>query len=71
MSELFPEDETWEGGNIYGKYPLFDYKATSDPDKLYHHQFMKLDDRKEFLLDMIKEVTNQITNRYLSLITRE
>ena len=46
MSELFPEDETREGGNIYGKYPLFDYKETSDPDKLYHHQFMNLDYRK-------------------------
>ena len=53
MSALFPEDETQEGGNNYGKDPLSIYKATSDPDTLFQHQAMKTDDRKEFLLDMI------------------
>ena len=32
---------------------------------------MKADDRKEFLLDMIKEVTDQINNGNFSLIRRE
>ena len=54
MSALFPEDATQEGGNNYGKYPLSAYKATSGPDTLYRHQDMKADDRKEFLLAMIK-----------------
>ena len=48
MSALFPEDATQEGGNNYGKDPLFSYNATSDPDTLYHHQDMKEDDRKYF-----------------------
>ena len=30
MSELFHEDATQEGGNNYGKDPLYYYKATSD-----------------------------------------
>ena len=70
MSALFPEDATQEGGNNYGKDSISDYKATSDPDKLYHHQAMKADDRKEFLLSMVKEVTDQIKNWNFSLIRR-
>ena len=54
MSALFPEDVTQEGGNNYGKDPLYSYKATSDTDMPYHHQAMKEDDRKDLLLDMIK-----------------
>ena len=46
MSALFPEDATQEGGNNYGKDPLSAYKATSDPDTLYHHKAMKEYDRK-------------------------
>ena len=46
MSELFHEDATQEGGNNYGKDPLSAYKATSDPDTLYHHKAMKEYDRK-------------------------
>ena len=30
ISEIFPEDATQEGGNNYGKDPLYYYKATSD-----------------------------------------
>ena len=71
MSEIFPEDATQEGGNNYGKYPLYSHKSNSDPDTLYHHLDMKSDDRKEFLLAMIREVTDQINNGNLSLIKRE
>ena len=46
MSELFPEDGTQERGKNYGKDPLSAYKATSDPDTLYHHKAMKEYDRK-------------------------
>ena len=54
MSALFPEGSTQEGGNNYGKDQLSAYKATSDPDTLYHHQSMKAYNRKELLLAMIK-----------------
>ena len=70
MSALFPEDETQEVGNNYGNDPLYAYKSTSDPDTLYHHQAMKAEDRTEFLLAMIKEVTDKINNGNLSMIRR-
>ena len=50
MLVLFTEDATQEGGNNYGKDPLSAYKTTSYPDTLYHHQAMKEDDMKEFIL---------------------
>ena len=71
MSALLYENANPEGGNKYGKDPLSAYKATSDPDTLYHHQSMKADDSKELLLDMIKEVTYQIKDGDFSLIRRE
>ena len=70
MSVLLPEDATQEGGKNYGNDPLYAYKANSNPDTLYHHKDMKADDRKDFLLDMIKEVTDQINNGNFSLIRR-
>ena len=70
MSQLFPEDVTRDGGKKYGKDPLSDYKSTSDPDTLYHHQDIKVYDRKEFLLAMIKEVTDKINNGGFSLIRK-
>ena len=70
MLLLFPEGATQEGGNNYGKDPLSAYKATSYPNTLYHHEVMKADDRKEFLLPMIKEVTDKINNGSFSLIRR-
>ena len=54
MSAILPDDATQEGGNNYGKDPHSSYKSTSDTDTLYQHQSMKADDRKEFLLSMIK-----------------
>ena len=71
MLELFPEDANEDGGNNYVKDPLSTYKSTSDPDTLYHHQDMKVDDRKEFLLAMIKKFTDQINNGNFLLIRRE
>ena len=68
MSALFPEDATQEGVNNYRKDLLSAYKATSDTDTLYHHQAMKSDDRRNFLLAMIKEVTDQINNGNFSMI---
>ena len=68
MSALFREEATQVGGKNYGKDPLSTYTETSDTDTLYHHQAMKSDDRKDFLLDMIKEVTNKIKNGNFSLI---
>ena len=60
-----------KGGNNYGKEPISPYNSTSDLDTLYHHQDMKEADRKEFLLDMIKDVTDQINNGNFSLIRRD
>ena len=62
LSELFPENATQEVGNNYDENPLSSYKATSDPDTLYHHQAIKADDRKAFVLAIMKEVTDKINN---------
>ena len=48
MPALFPDDATLEGANNYCKDPLSAYKATADPDT-------KADERKEFLLAMIRK----------------
>ena len=71
MSALLTEDANQERGKNYGKDPLPAYKATSDPDTLYHHQAMKVNDRKAILFAMIKEVTDQINNENFLLIRRE
>ena len=70
MSELFSEFATQDWSNNYVKDPTFAYKETSDPNTLHHHQAMKADDRKEFLLVMIKEVTEQINNGDFLLIIK-
>ena len=62
LSELFPENATQEVGNNYDENPLSFYKATSDPDTLYQHQAIKADNRKAFLLAIMKEVTDKINN---------
>ena len=62
MSALFPEVTTQERGNNYGKYPLFSYESTSDTDALYYHQDMNTYYRKDLLLDMIKDITDQFNN---------
>ena len=70
MSALFPEDATQEEGKNYVKSPLSTYNATSDPDTIYHHHYMKADGMKELLLNMIKEVADKINNWSFSLIRR-
>ena len=71
MSELFSEDATQARGKNYGKELLSAYKETSNINTLFHHQATKAHNRKEFLLDMIKEVTDKINNGNFSLIRSE
>jgi hypothetical protein len=42
--------------------PIFAYKATSDPDTMYHHQVMKQPDAEEFRKAMKKEWNDQLQN---------
>jgi hypothetical protein len=44
------------------EHPLMAFKATSDPDTMYLHEAMKEPDKKEFLVAMQKEVTDQAKN---------
>jgi hypothetical protein len=37
------------------EHPILAYKATSDPDTMYHHQAMRQPDAKEFREAMKKE----------------
>ena len=52
------------------EHPLMAYKATSDPDTMYHHQAMKEPDRDEFWKAMQKEWTDQLENGNFSVIHR-
>jgi hypothetical protein len=47
---------------IFGGNPLLAYKASTDPDTMYHHEAMKQTDRHEFLKAMHKEVEDQMSN---------
>ena len=48
--------------------PLMAYKATSDPDTMYHHEAMREPDKEEFKQAMIKEVKDQMDNGNFSII---
>ena len=54
--ELFCMEALCPDRDIGEEPPLHAFKATSDPDTMYHHQAMKQHDRKEFLRDMKKEI---------------
>ncbi len=49
------------------EHPLMAFKATSDPDTMYLHDAMKEPDKKEFLVAMQKEVTDQAGNGNFSI----
>ena len=50
--------------------PFLAYKATADPDTLYHHQAMKAPDRDKFLLAMQKEIDDQMKHGNFTLMLR-
>ena len=43
-------------------HPLHAFKATADPDTMYHHQAMQQPDSAEFCKAMVKEVEDQLAN---------
>ena len=47
---------------------LLAYKASSDPDTMYHHVAMRQHDRKNFMDAMRKEIRDQLQNGNFSLI---
>jgi hypothetical protein len=52
------------------KDPLQVYKATSDPDTMYHHEAMRQPDAKEFREAMQKEWDDQVRNKNFTVIHR-
>ena len=48
--------------------PLVAYKATSDPDTMYHHEAMREPDKEEFKKAMVKEVTDQMKNGNFTIV---
>ena len=38
------------------------FKATSDPDTMYHHEAMKEPDAEQFMVAMNKEIADQCDN---------
>ena len=61
-------DSSWNLGDID---PILAYKATSNPDTLYHHQAMRQPDREEFKLAMDKEIRDQMNNGNFTVMRRK
>jgi len=51
--------------------PLYSFKATSDPDTMYHHQAMRQPDREDFKLAMNKELQDQMANGNFTVLRRD
>ena len=49
-------------------HPLHAFKATANPDTMYHHQAMRQPDIAEFRKAMVKEVDNQLANGNFEVI---
>ena len=47
------------------------FKASSDPDMMYYHQALSAPDWQHFLMAIVKEVNDHITNNHWDLIPRE
>ena len=68
LEALFPDGESEYSKMIMEDNPLLAYKATSDPDTMYHHKAMREPDKEEFKQAMIKEVKDQMENGNFSII---
>ena len=65
LQVLFPEHRL---DADQGRDPLMAFKATSDPDTMYHHEAMKEPDAAEFTKAMVKEVEDQMANGNFSIV---
>ena len=65
LETLFPHDTTSRL-----EHPMLAYKATSDPDTMYHHQAMKQPDWPQFRQAMQQEMDNQMEDGNYSIIRR-
>ena len=66
---LFPRDDSKGTEEDMSSFTAF--KATTYSDSMYMHQAMQQPDRKEFMLAMVKEVADQLSNGNFSLLKRE
>ena len=66
--EIFCMEALCPDRNIVDTHPLEVYKATADPDTMYHHQAMREHDRMQFLQAMKKEVHDQMKNGNFSIV---
>ena len=59
-----------KGATEYDEDPLMIYKATSDPDTMYHHEAMRQKDASMFKEAMAKEWNDQVENGNFTIIPR-
>ena len=72
LSEIYCLESMFDQHNDYPKInPLMIYKATADPDTMYHHQAMRQPDRTEFKAIMDKEIKDQMKNGNFTLLRRD
>ena len=70
VGEIFCMQALSPDRNIADDHPLEVFKATADPDTMYHHQAMRQKDRREFVNAMKKEVRDQMKNGNFTIIKR-
>ena len=68
--ELFCLEALYPNTQLVDPNPLMAYKATADPDTMYHHQAMREPDRQEFINAMQKEVDDQMGNGNFTIMKK-
>ena len=63
---MFPEHDN----QVKIQVPLAAFKATTDPDTMYHHEAMREPDKAEFMKAMAKEVKDQMENGNFPIVKK-
>ena len=68
LEALFPNGKDEYNLMLMEDNPLLAFKATSDPDTMYHHEAMREPDKEHFKQAMVKEVKDQMDNGNFSIV---
>ena len=63
LQALFPDHQEQDFED-----PLLAFKSTSDPDTMYYHEAMKMQDRREFVKALVEEIQDNFRHRNFSIV---
>ena len=63
LQTLFPDHQEQDL-----EHPLLAFKSTSDPDTMYYHEAMRMQDRREFVKAMEEEIRDNFKHKNFSVI---